>query len=145
LPQVQHGALGCTSAPRRQGRVSKQRHDPWLGAARRGEQLRRDQLGRGAEVHECSRCALVQQLALRRGEVVVDGVAHQRVHEAERRLRPQDLRAGERAGGRRHAMLVRLGHRRDGRQAGAVAQHRYGARHRDDVGRQSRQPQQNGA
>ena len=87
----------------------------------------------------------MQQLALRRGEVVVDGVAHQRVHEAERRVRPQDLRAGQGARGGRDALLVGLGHRRDSGQAGAVAQHRDGARDRDDVGRQPRQPQEHGA
>ena len=89
--------------------------------------------------------ALVQQLALRRGEVVVDGVAHQRVHEAERPLRPQNLRSRQGASGSRYAVLVGLGHRRDGGQAGAVAQHRYGARYRDGVGRQPRQTQQHGA
>ena len=144
-PQVQHRALGRTSAPRRQGRLSQQRHDPWLGAGRRGKQLRRDQLGRSAEVQQCPCRALVQQLALRRGEVVVDGVAHQRVHEAERRLRPQNLRSRQGASGNRYAVLLGLGHLRDGGQPGAVAQHRYGARYRDGVGRQPRQTQQHGA
>ena len=115
------------------------------GAGRRGEQLRCDQLGRGADVQECPCRALVQQLALRRGEVVIDGVAHQRVHEAERRLRPQDLRARQGASRHRDAVLVGLGHRRDGAQPGAVAEHRHGARHRDGVGRQSRETQQHGA
>ena len=75
---------------------------------------------------------------------MIDGVAHQRVHEAERWLGPQDLRVGQGASGHRHAVLAGLGHRRDGGKAGAVAEHRHGARHRDGVGRQSRQTQQHG-
>ena len=144
-PQVTDRTLGRASAPRGQGRIPQQRHDPCLGAGRHGEQLRRDHLGRGTEVHQRSRRALVQQLSLGRGEVVVDGVAHQRVHEAERRLRPQDLRPRQGASGNRDTVLVNLGQRRDCREPGTVAQHRDGARYGDGVGRQPCQPQQHRA
>ena len=87
----------------------------------------------------------MQQLALAQREAVIDGVAHQRVHEAGRRLGAQDLGARERRHGPRDLRLVETrdpGHRG---QVGALAQHGDGARDRGGLARQPRQSQQDRA
>ena len=66
--------------------------------------------------------------------LAVDRVAHQRVDEAERRLRAQDLGPRQRAGGRRHRGLVDLRERGDRREARALAEHGHGARDGQRVG-----------
>ena len=76
---------------------------------------------------------------------MVDGVAHERVDEAGRRLGPDDLGADQLARGRRDRTLVDPGERGDAGQVGALAQHRGGARHRAGVVREAGEPQQHRA
>ncbi len=96
---------------------------PGGAAARRGEQLGGDVLGVGARIAQRQRGALVRQLALARRELVVDGVADERVHERERRLGTEDLRAHERARRAGDGRLVELGERGDDGQRRALAEH----------------------
>src|SRR4051794_27715084 len=51
-----------------------------------------------AAVEQHARRALVLELALAERQLLIDGVAHQGVHERDRRLAAQDLRAREHPG-----------------------------------------------
>ena len=140
--QIGDRALRDAAPCRGARRVAEQRGDPGLGAARHHEQVRGHVLRCGAQVDQRLGRALVLQLALGRCELVVDRVAHERMHEPERRIRAQDLGSHERACGLGRARLVELGEDRGRREPGAVAQHRDRPRDRDRAGRQSRQAQQ---
>ncbi len=89
--------------------------------------------------------ARVQQLALAERQAVVDGVAHERVHEAGRRLGAQDLGARERGHRARDLRLVEAGDAGHRGQVGALAEHGDGARDRRGLARQPREPQQDRA
>ena len=136
--QVGDGGVG-RAAPHRgaPGRL-EQVDDAAVAAPRRLEQLRRDLLGGRAGVAQQPRRPLVQQRALARRQLVVDRVAHERVDEPERRVGPQDLRAGERARRGRDGRLVEAGQRRDRGQLGALAEHADGARDGGGVAGQPR-------
>ena len=73
--------------------------DPRIAAARRGQQVRRDLLRRRLVLGEQRGRASVAHDALRERHLVVDRVAHERVHEPGGRLRHEDLGAGERRRG----------------------------------------------
>ena len=76
---------------------------------------------------------------------MVDGVADERVHEAGRRLRAQDLGAGERGHRARDLRLVEAGDAGDGGQVRALAQHRDGAGDGRGLAGEPGEPQQDGA
>ena len=114
--------------------------DPLLPAARRPQQVRRHVLGRRARLAQHARGVLVLELALAQRQLLVDGVAHERVDEAQRRFRPQDLGPRERAGGVGHARLVEPGQGGDGGQRGALGQDGDRAGDGDRVRRQPREP-----
>jgi hypothetical protein len=76
---------------------------------------------------------------------VVDGVADERVHEAERRLGAQDLRAHQRARRAGHRVLAHAGQRRDDRQLGALPEHAHRARDLRRLAGQPREPEKDGA
>src|SRR5439155_24525562 len=106
------------------------------------EQVRRDLLLRSAERGEEPRGALVVLLALAGGEVAVDRRLHERMHEAERRLRPQDLRMDElarRGGDRWRLKFGKLGNDRELR---AVTEHRDRPRDLEGVRRKPREAKQ---
>ncbi len=127
--QVGHGALRRAAAHGVAPRPLQQLRGPGGAAARREQQLRRDLLDVRARLAEHLRRALVLQLALGGRELVVDGVAHERVDEAERRLGADDLRADELARRRRPPRARR----------GRPARRRAGAR-RSPRARRSRAP-----
>ena len=77
------------------------------GALRRRADAVCDLLDPGAGLAQHFRRALVLELALGRRQLVVDRIADERVHEAQRRLGAQDLGADELAGGRRDGPLGR--------------------------------------
>ena len=104
--QVGDAALRRAAGHRRAPRLAQQRGHPLLAALGSREQVRRDLLGRRAGVAQHARRLLVLQLALAERQLLVHGVAHERVDEAEREVRPQDLGARERARGVGHARLV---------------------------------------
>ena len=132
-PQVRDAALRRAAPDGRAARLAQLLGHPLLPAPRRGEQVRRDLLGRRARVEQHARGPLVLELALAERQLLVDGVAHERVDEAERRLAAQDLRPRQRAGGVGDARLVEPGQRRDGRQRGALGEHGDRAGDRDRV------------
>ena len=118
--------------------------DPLLSPARHREQVSRHLVGRRACVAERLGRMRVHQLTLGRGQLVVDGVADERVHEAERRLVAEDLRAGERRGLSRHLLLGKLGQGGDGGEVGALAEHGDCARHTHGLFRKPREPDEDG-
>ena len=120
----------------------QQRGDVAVALRRDGEQLRGDLVGRRPERLEDPHRALVPQRALPERQLAVDGVAHERVHEAQRRVRAQDLRAGEDGGGAGQRGLVDLGQRRDRGQARALAQDGHRAGDRERLGRLPGEPQE---
>ena len=144
-PEVGDGRLDRRRAHGRPPRRLQQLGDPRLAARGRHEQLRRDLLAGRAVVAQHAGRALVLQLALGGRELVVDGVAHERVHEAQRRLGAQDLRAHERPRRAGHGRLVELGERGDDGQLGALAQHAHRARHRRGVRGEPGEAEQDGA
>ena len=79
----------------------------------------------------------MQQRALAGRELAVDRVAHERVDEAQRRVGPQDLRAGQLARRGRDGLLLESGERRHGGHLGVLAQHADRARDRDGVAREA--------
>ena len=101
--------------------------------------------GAAAEFGQCPGGALVLELTLGRGKLVIDGVAHERMHEPERRLRPQDLRGNQRARRVGNAALIEARERCGRGEARAVAEHRDRAGDRDRFGRQPSEPQQDRA
>jgi hypothetical protein len=121
------------------GRV-EQVDRPGVAAGRRMEQLGGDLLDAGALVAQHARGPLVLQRALGGRQLVVDGVADQRVDEAERRLLAQDLRLDERAGDGGDRALVAAGEGGHGGQRGALPEHGDGACDRAGVLRQPPQP-----
>ena len=100
----------------------------------------------GARASVSSSCRRgVAELPLARGQVVVDGVAHERMHEAERRIAAQDLGPRQRRARRGDRRLVEPRERGDERQLGAVAEHRHGSSHRGRLLGEAVQAQQHGA
>jgi hypothetical protein len=127
------------------GRRAQQPDGGAVAAARRVQELGGDLLRRRAGTGEHVGGAPVQELALAGRHVDVHDVAHERVDVAERRLGPQDVRPRQLSRGAGDGRLVEAGQRGDDRQPRAVAEHGHGARDRNGVGRQPRQPQQDGA
>ena len=143
--QVGDGALRRPAADGVAARALEQLRGPGRAAAGREQELRGDLLDRraGLAQHLCG--ALVLELSLRGRELVVDGVADERVHEAERRLGPDDLRADQLARGGGHRALVGARQGGDAREVRALAEHGGGPGDRAGVVRQAREPQQHGA
>ena len=100
---------------------------------------------RRVEPGEERRGALVEQLALARRQVVVDGRLHQRVHEAEGRLRAEDLGPHElpRRGGDRQGL--ELGELGDGGEVRSVAEDGDRPRNLAGVPREPHEPKQHGS
>ena len=136
--EVGDAALGRAALDGGPARLAQLLDHPLLPAPRRGEQVRRDLLGGRAGVEQHARRALVLQLALAERQLLVDGVADQRVDEGDRRLAAQDLGPREHAGGVGDARLGEPGQRGDGGQRGALGQHGDGAGDRDRVHREPR-------
>ena len=143
--QMGDAALSRPAGHRGAARLAQQRSHPLLAALRSREQVRRDLLGRGSGVAQHARRLLVLQLALAERQLLVHGVAHERVHEADRQVRPQDLGARKRARGVGHARLVEAGERRDDRERGALGQDGDRAGDRDRVLGQPREPHDHSA
>jgi hypothetical protein len=137
--EVGDRAVGGAAPGRRAGGLLKHIDDPLVAAARHREQVGRHLVGGRPRPAQLGGRAGVHQLTVRRGELLVDGVAHQRVHEADRRLGMEDLGAAERGGGLRHLLLVQLRQRGHGREIRVVAEHRHRAH---DVHRLVREPRQ---
>jgi hypothetical protein len=133
-------------APHRRARGRLQALDhPGRAAPGRLEQLRGHLLVRRASVPQHDRRSLVQQAPLARRELVVDRVAHERVHEAQRRVGTQDLGPRQLAGGSRHRRLGQGGQGGHGRHLRAIAEHADRARDGDRVPGQPLQSQEHGA
>ena len=88
-----HGSLAQTPAGNRDRQHGDQHH------RRDQQEVRGDPLGGGSGLAQQAGGAVVLELALAGRQVVVDGVADQRVDEPQRRLLPQDLDPGQLAGG----------------------------------------------
>jgi hypothetical protein len=144
-PQVDHRALRRAVPLGRQAGLAQHGRDPSLAASRYRQQMGRHHLRRRPEIHQQLRRTLVLKLPLRCRELVVDGVAHERMHEAHRGLDPQDLRLRQYAAGIGDAALVELREPRGRGQPGAIAEHRQRTRDRHGVGGQPRQAQQHRA
>ncbi len=119
-----HRRVGGPAPKRDMGRFPQPAHDPGVAPRRREQQLGGDALRAGAELGEQPCRPLVLECAHRGGELAVDGVADQRVDEAERLVGTQDLRAGERLHGIGGRRFVDLGERGDRRKTGLLAEHR---------------------
>ena len=102
-------------------------------------------VGLGAGVAQHRGGTRVHQLALTSRQLLVDGLAHQRVHEPERRPGAEDLRPGEHPARVGHLLLRQLGQLRHGRQVCALAEHGHGAGHAHGLIGEAREPQQHRA
>jgi hypothetical protein len=109
------------------------------------QQLGRHALGRGTRAREQPGRAPVPELTLRPWQVRVQRRAHERVHERQRGLRLQDLRAHQRGRGRTGLAELDAGERRRRGQVAAVAEHRHRARHPHRPLRQPREAHENRA
>ena len=94
--QVRERRVGRAALDRDRRRLAQPLDDPRVGARRREHQLRRDPLRAGAELGQQPRGAGVLEPAPGGGQLEVDGVADERVDEAERLVGAQDLGAHER-------------------------------------------------
>jgi hypothetical protein len=143
--QVDQRVLGPAAADRLAGGRAQQLDRRGVAAARRRHELGGDLLVGGVGGGEHGGGAAVLELALAGRDVEVDGVAHERVHEAERGVGPQDVGTRQVAGRTRDGVLGEPGERGDHRQLGALAEHRHGARDRGGLLVQAREAQQHGA
>ena len=143
--EIGHRAVGRAAPHRRLGRLHQQVHDPFLRAPRHREQVRGHLIGLCAGFTQHRGGTRVHQLALSRRQLLVDGLAHQRMHESERRSGTQDLRAREAPARVGHLLLGQLGQLGHGRQVGALAEHGNGPGHAHGLVREAREPQQHGA
>ena len=75
---------------------------------------------------------------------MVDGIAHERVDEAERGLVPEDVGSCQRSRGTSGSLLLQVSESCDERKSGAVAEHRDGLGHRGRLSRKSVQAAQHG-
>ncbi|HEV2771330.1 MAG TPA: hypothetical protein VGV57_00645 [Thermoleophilaceae bacterium] len=87
----------------------------------------------------------MDDLELSGREIAVDGLADERVHEAERRLGPQDIGLDERAGGAGGLLDRQVGERPHLGHGRSVPEHGRRAGNRDRLGRQTGEPQRHGA
>ena len=110
--QVRERRVGRAALDRDRRRLAQPLDDPRVAARRREHQLRRDPLRRRAEVDQQPRRPLVLEPAPRGGQLEVDRVADQRVHEAERLVGAQDLGPHQRVDRLRGRRLVDPGERR---------------------------------
>jgi hypothetical protein len=94
--QVHDGDVGRPAPRGQRPGLVQPGDDPRVAAARGGQQMHGELLDRGAGVGEHARGTSVAPLALARREVGEHGVAHERVDEAERRLRAQHVGTHER-------------------------------------------------
>ena len=143
--QVGDRAVGRALAARGDRRAVERVDNPGLSARRGGEQVRRHLLDRGARLGQQPRRPPVLQLALSGRHVVADRCADDRMHEGERRLGLQDLRARERRHRARGPLLVEIRQRGHGREAGAGSEHRERPRDRRGVLGQPGEPEQDRA
>ena len=135
--QVRERARRARRARSRSPPASRSRSTTQASAARRREhQLGGDPLRAGAEVGLQPRGAGVLEAAAGGGQLEVDGVAHQRVHEPSL-VGAQDLGPHERLDRLRGLGLPRARQRGDGGEARLLAEHRDRA---GDGGRGRRQP-----
>ncbi len=107
--------------------------------------MRGRQLGRGAAVVQQAGGPLVAQLALDRGQRLVDGVPDQRVDEPEGMVGAQDLGAGQGRDAGGSPVLVELGVGGHVAQLAAVAEHGHRAGDAGAVVRQPPEPDQHQA
>jgi hypothetical protein len=98
--------------------------DPRLSTAGDREQLGCDLLRRGPGFATQPSRAVVHELALAWGKVVVDGAADQPVGERERKVGHQDLRPNQLSGRLGRCLLLDPGERGDRGQVRPVTQHR---------------------
>jgi hypothetical protein len=89
--QIRSGTRWIAATPREASCLQQNLGHPTLATRCYREEVARDDLGCGAEIGKRPGGALVLECALRRRKLVIHGVAHERVHEAEWRLGPQDL------------------------------------------------------
>ena len=143
--QIAHRAVDGAAGHRRGARVVQQFRHLGVAAPRRVHQLAGDLVQRRADPAQHAGRARVQQLALAERQALVDGVAHQRVHEARRRLRAQDLGPRERGHRARHVRLLEAGDAGHRGQVRALAEHGHGAGDRGGLAGKLREPQQHGA
>ena len=141
-PQVAGRRLRRSRRPRAAGDGAEQLDDPLLAAARAGQQVRGDALGRDVLRVQDLRGPAVQGRALGGGDVGVDGGGEQRVCEAQRTGldRAQDVRRRQRVDGRGDALRRPAGQRDDAAQVGVGAEHGDGARHAGGVVGQAHEP-----
>ena len=135
----------CVRSPRREccaRGCPEDGDDPVLSVPRHRQDVRGDVLGRCADLEQEPRRALVVQLPLARREVAVDGCLNERMDEAERRIRPQDLRSNELSARGGDGLAVEAGERTDHTELCPVAENGERARHVHRVGREPRQTEE---
>ena len=97
--KVCNGALRGAAGARSAGRLAQPSDDTWFARRGRAEQVRGDPFGLCPGSVEQPRRPRMPTVALGRCQGLVDRGSDQRMHEPERRLRAQDVDAGERSGG----------------------------------------------
>ena len=142
--EVRRRALPGTPGLRRLGRLVEDVHYPFLGPARAAQQLCGDLLCGCVGLQQQTGRLGMAKLPLAGGNVVVDRVPDERMHEAEGWLLSQDVRPRQR--GRHSGGFVLLEHResRDEGKLRPVAQNRDGLGHGGRLVRQAMQPAEHG-
>ncbi len=143
--QVGDRALGGAAPPGGPGGVAKRLDDPRLVVAQRMQELGGDGVHVRTGLAQRAGGPQVGELPLGRRQLAVHGVVHERVDEAERRLRPQDLGGGEDRHGICDLAGGTAGERRDDPGVRALAQQCDGPRDRDRRRPEPPQPQQHRA
>ena len=103
--QVAHRRFRRAPVDRARGGVCEHSDGPGVTAGDRGEQVWRDALGVNAVVVQQARRGDVARGQLRGRDTLVDGAAHERVHELERTTGREHLRSHQRVSGGRRAAL----------------------------------------
>ena len=143
--QVLGGEAGGAVGHRARGGLAEDAHRVLVAGRRAHQDVGGHLLGRAAGLGEHPRRLRVRLALLEGAEAGIDGGTHDRVHERDPFLRVQELDLDERARGPRGRVAF------DACQGGgvleqrAVAEHARGARERDRLVGQAREPQAHGA